>query len=320
MTELRAVVAVGGNALIREGQQGIIAEQRDNARAAARQLAALVAAGWRLVLTHGNGPQVGFILLRSELVGDAAPVPKLPLDLCVAETQGEIGSLLGSALAGELAQQGLRDRVVCVVTHTVVSPDDPAFQTPSKPIGPFYTAEQAAARQAREGWTMVEDAGRGHRRVVPSPTPQRIVEVTPIRTLLEAGFVVIAAGGGGIPVVERRAGVYEGVEAVVDKDLASALLASALGIPTLIITTGVDRVAVSYQRPDQRFLDRLTVREARQYLAAGEFPPGSMGPKILAAIGFLESGGQEVLITSPYRLEEAIAGRTGTRIVPDGEG
>ncbi len=311
------LVAVGGNALIRDGQRGTIAEQAENARATARPIASLVADGWRVVVTHGNGPQVGFILLRSEFVGDSAPVPQLSLDMCGADSQGGIGHILGNALLGELAEVGLLDRVACLLTHTVVAADDPAFRTPSKPIGPYFTVEQADAKRERAGWTMVEDAGRGYRRVVPSPRPLRIVETAQIRTLVESGYVVIAAGGGGIPVVERRPGAYEGVEAVIDKDLASALLASELGIPLLIISTGVDKVAVRFRRPDQRLLDQLTVSEARGYLDAGEFPAGSMGPKIQAAIMFLERGGSEVLIASPYRLAEAVAGDTGTRIVPD---
>jgi carbamate kinase len=313
----RAVIAVGGNALILDGQRGSIAEQFENARATVRPIAALVAAGWQIVLTHGNGPQVGFILLRSELVGDSAPIPRLTLDISVADSQGGIGYILNSSLTSELGRLGMRDRVACVLTHTVVAPDDPAFQNPTKPIGPWYPAERATVMQQRDGWIMVEDAGRGYRRVVPSPKPLRIVETSQIRALLEAGFVVIAAGGGGIPVVEGEPGIYRGIEAVIDKDLASALLAATLGMPLLIISTGVDKVAVHFRQPNQQFLDRLTLSEARSWLAAGEFPAGSMGPKIQAAITFLTLGGREVLITSPYRLDEAVVGATGTRIVPD---
>jgi len=243
-------------------------------------------------------------------------VPQLSLDMCGADSQGGIGHILGTALAGELARLGVRDRVVCLLTHTVVAEHDPAFGRPSKPIGPWFGQAQAVAKQ-RAGWTMVEEAGRGFRRVVASPRPLRIVETPQIQTLFDAGYVVIAAGGGGIPVVERASGGYAGVEAVIDKDLASALLASTLGIPLLIISTGVDQVAVHYRRSDQRMLDRLTISEARAYLDAGEFPPGSMGPKIEAAIMFLERGGGEVLITSPYRLADAVAGHAGTRILPD---
>ncbi len=313
----RAVVAIGGNALIRDGQQGTIAEQYDNASETARHIAALVAAGWGIVVTHGNGPQVGFILLRSELVPADAPIPKLSLEMSVADSQGGIGHILSQALLNELTDRGLPDRVVCVLTHVVVDRDDPAFASPTKPIGPAYTAEQAEEKTAREGWVMVEDSGRGYRRVVASPEPIRIVEGAQIRTLVDAGFVVIAVGGGGVAVVETAPGRYAGVEAVIDKDRASALLAASLEIPLLVLSTGVEQVAVHFRQPDERWLDRITVSEAAGYLADGEFPRGSMGPKVEAAITFLERGGEEVLITSPASLEQAIRGETGTRIVPD---
>lgn len=316
----RAVVAIGGNALIRDGQQGTIAEQSDNARETAQHIAALVAGGWGVVVTHGNGPQVGFILLRSELVPDDAPIPKLSLEMSVADSQGGIGHILGQALLNELAERGLPDRVVCVLTHVVVDAQDPAFREPTKPIGPFYTEPQAAERAARDGWTMIEDAGRGYRRVVASPEPIRIVEEAQIRALVDAGFVVIAVGGGGIAVIESEPGVYHGAEAVIDKDRASALLGASLSIPLLVLSTGVEQVAVHFRQPDERWLDRITTTEARRYLADGEFPRGSMGPKVEAAIRFLERGGQEVLITSPASLERALAGETGTRIVPDDMG
>src|SRR6185295_1191839 len=209
----------------------------------------------------------------------------------------------------ELGRLGLADRVVCVMTQTVVDPDDPAFQHPTKPIGPAYSAAEAERLQREEGWSMVEDAGRGYRRVVASPRPKRIVEAGAIRALVEAGFVVVACGGGGIPVVETEPGVYQGVEAVVDKDFASALLAASLGVTTFVISTGVEKVAVRFRQPDQRFLDRMTLSEAQGYLEAGEFPEGSMGPKIRAAIDLITRGGKEVIITSPAHLEEAIAGR-----------
>lgn len=313
----RAVVAIGGNALIKDGQRGTIAEQYENARETARHIADLCAAGWGVVVTHGNGPQVGFILLRSELMPEDAPVPRLSLEMSVADSQGGIGHILGQALLNELAARGLRDRAVCVLTHVVVDPADPAFGTPTKPIGPFYIAEQAAERAARDGWTIVEDSGRGYRRVVASPEPVRIVESDQIRALVDAGFVVIAVGGGGVAVVEVDDGVYTGVEAVIDKDRASALLAASLGIPLLVLSTGVEQVAVHFRQPDERWLDRITASEAEGYLADGEFPKGSMGPKVEAAIRFLRQGGQEVLITSPASLARAIAGETGTRIVPD---
>lgn len=314
----RAVVAIGGNALILDGQRGTIAEQYENARETAQHIAALVASGWGVVVTHGNGPQVGFILLRSELVPDDAPVPRLSLEMSVADSQGGIGHILGQALLNELGARGLPDRVVCVLTHVVVDEVDPAFREPTKPIGPFYTRQQADERTARNGWTMIEDAGRGYRRVVASPEPIRIVEGAQIRSLVDAGFVVIAVGGGGIAVVETAPGRYRGVEAVIDKDRASALLAASLNIPLLVLSTGVEQVAVHFRQPDERWLDRITATEAARYLADGEFPKGSMGPKVESAIRFLESGGREVLITSPASLQRAIDGETGTRIVPDG--
>ena len=315
--ERRAVIAIGGNALILDGQQGSIAEQAENARETARHVAGLVADGWGVVLTHGNGPQVGFILLRSELIGDSAPVPQLTLDMCVADSQGGIGHILGQAMLNELAARGLPDRVACVLTHTVVAADDRAFNDPTKPIGPYYTETEANGKRERLGWSVVEDSGRGYRRVVASPQPLRIVETPQIRTLVEAGFIVIGVGGGGIPVVEDPPGTYRGVEAVIDKDRASALLAASMGVPLLVLSTGVERVAVRFRQPDQRWLDRITVSEARRYLDEGEFPKGSMGPKVEAAISFLERGGEEVLITTPAALEQAMTGETGTRIVRD---
>ena len=315
--ERSAVIAIGGNALIRDGQRGTIAEQFENAVETAGHIASLVADGWRVVVTHGNGPQVGFILLRSELVGDSSPIPRLSLDMSVADSQGGIGHILGNALLNELGGRGIRDQVACVLTHVVVDERDPAFTDPTKPIGPAYSAEEAETKRTVEGWSMVEDSGRGFRRVVPSPHPLRIVETEQIRALVQAGFVVIAAGGGGIPVVETDPAGYRGVEAVIDKDLASALLAASLGIPLLVLSTGVERVAIHFRQPDERLLDRLTVSEASRYLEEGEFPRGSMGPKVEAAITFLEHGGSEVLITSPSSLERAFAGESGTRIVAD---
>lgn len=315
--EHRAVIAIGGNALILDGQQGSIAEQRVNATETARHIADLVANGWGVVVTHGNGPQVGFILLRSELVPVDAPIPKLSLEMSVADSQGGIGHILGEALLNELAARGHPDRVVCVLTHVVVDPSDPAFGRPTKPIGPFYSKADAEARVARDGWTIIEDSGRGYRRVVASPEPQRIVELAQIRALVDAGFVVIAVGGGGIAVIETAPGQYRGVEAVIDKDRGSALLAASLGVPLLVLSTGVERVAVHFRQPDERWLEQMSASEAAAYLAAGEFPKGSMGPKVEAAIGFLERGGQEVLITTPSALGRAIAGETGTRVLPD---
>ena len=315
--ERSAVIAIGGNALILDGQKGSIAEQFANATETASHIASLVADGWRVVVTHGNGPQVGFILLRSELIGESSGIPRLSLDMSVADSQGGIGHILGNALLNELGSRGISDQVACILTHVVVDPADAAFREPTKPIGPSYDAKEADRKRRDEGWAMVEDSGRGYRRIVPSPHPLRIVEAEQISSLVASGFVVIAAGGGGIPVVETASAGYRGVEAVIDKDLASALLAGSLGIPLLVLSTGVERVAIHFRQPDERYLDRLTVTEARGYLADGEFPKGSMGPKVEAAITFLEHGGTEVLITSPANLEEAFAGRSGTRIVAD---
>jgi carbamate kinase len=310
----RAVIAIGGNALIAEGQQGTIDEQFGNARAAAREVAVLVEDGWRVVVTHGNGPQVGFILLRSEMLSGAPFIPKLSLDMCVADSEGGIGYIVTNSLANELGRRGLKQGSVCVLTQTVVDVDDPAFLRPTKPIGSAFSAEEAVERRQRDGWSLVEEAGRGFRRVVPSPKPVRILETGAIKSLLDAGFVVVAAGGGGIPVVEVEPDVYRGVEAVIDKDLASAYLAASLGVPLLVISTGVERVAVRYRQPDQRQLERVRLSELRGYLEAGEFPEGSMGPKIRAAIEFLEQGGEEVVITSLECLSAAIAGSAGTHI------
>jgi carbamate kinase len=314
-----ALIAVGGNALIAEHQIGTIAEQFANASQIAGQVASLVEGGWRIVVTHGNGPQVGFILLRSELVNGKAFTPSLTLDMCVADSEGGVGYIIENTLLNELGRRGLKDQVACVLTQAVVDANDPAFQHPTKPIGSAFDADEAERHRSQDGWQVVEDAGRGYRRVVASPRPVRIVEIRAIRALLEAGLVVIAAGGGGIPVVETEQGLYRGVEAVIDKDLASAYLGASLGIPVLAITTGVEQVAVHYRRPDQRNLGRVTLSEIRRYLAGGEFPEGSMGPKIRAAVEFLERGGEEVVITSLGCLEQALAGSSGkgTHIVCD---
>jgi len=309
------LIAVGGNALIREGQRGTIPEQFENARATAAPVSALAAEGWRIVLTHGNGPQVGFILRRSEMVTDAEFTPRLTLDMCVADSEGGIGYILANSLVSAMGRRGLRDRVACVLTQTVVDARDPAFTHPSKPIGTGYSREEAERHRTQDDWVLVEDAGRGYRRLVPSPRPVRVVEADAIAALLEAGFLVIAGGGGGIPVVEVEPGVYRGVEAVVDKDFASSHLAAHLGASTFVLSTGVEKVAVGFRTPAQRFLDRITLAEARRHLDAGEFPEGSMGPKVRAAIEFVERGGGRAIITSPAHIGDAMAGRTGTHLV-----
>ena len=309
-----AVIAIGGNSLILDSKKITVADQYQAASETAHHIAALVAAGYRVVITHGNGPQVGFILLRSDLARNV--LHQVPLDSCVADTQGALGYQIGQTLANELKRQGIQKPIATVVTQVLVDNRDPAFANPTKPIGSFYTEEEAQKHKAESGWTLKEDAGRGWRRVVASPKPLRIVEENTVRLLLEQDVVVIAVGGGGIPVRENEKGELEGCAAVIDKDLASCLLAKNLKADLFIISTGVDKVAVDYKKPTQRELDKLTVAEAKKYLAEGQFPAGSMGPKIEAAIDFLEHGGKEVIITQPFLLEDAIAGRNGTHLVP----
>ena len=309
-----AVIAIGGNSLILDSKKITVKDQYQAASETAHHIAALVAAGYRVVITHGNGPQVGFILLRSDLARNV--LHQVPLDSCVADTQGALGYQIGQTLANELKRQGIQKPIATVVTQVLVDNRDPAFANPTKPIGSFYTEEEAQKHKAESGWTLKEDAGRGWRRVVASPKPLRIVEEDTVRLLLEQDVVVIAVGGGGIPVRENEQGELEGCAAVIDKDLASCLLAKNLKADLFIISTGVDKVAVDFKKPTQRELDRLTVAEAKKYLAEGQFPAGSMGPKIEAAIDFIEHGGKEVIITQPFLLEEAIAGRNGTHLVP----
>ncbi|MEV0094956.1 carbamate kinase [Streptomyces sp. NPDC050738] len=315
------VVAIGGNALLRGGPTATIAEQFEAARTLAEPLGELVAAGHRLVVTHGNGPQVGFIKRRSDLMADLAPeLPSLDLDMCVADSQGSIGYILASTLAGHLKAVGHGDRVAALVTHTVVDPTDPAFGRPTKPIGSFYDEVTARELAALHGWCVAEDSGRGWRRLVPSPSPVRVIEQGAVAGLLGQGYVVIAGGGGGIPVVEEPDGTYRGVEAVIDKDATSAQLATALGAELLAITTGVEQAAVDYGRPTQRPLGRVTAAEARRHLADGQFPAGSMGPKVEAALAYLGAAAApdaRVLVTSPAALAGAMRGSGGTWFVRD---
>jgi carbamate kinase len=308
-----ALIAVGGNSLIRAGQRGTIDEQRANAAMTARAVAQLVRTGYAAVVTHGNGPQVGAQLLRSELA--AGQVIPEPLDVCGADTQGAIGYVLEQAIEQALADAGLAASVCTIVTQVVVDGHDPAFRRPSKPVGLFYSADEAQRHERERGWVMVEDAARGWRRVVPSPEPLEIVEIEAIRSLVRAGCLVIAAGGGGIPVV-RRAGQLVGVEAVIDKDRASALLAIQLGAELLVISTDTDYVYVNYRRPAQRPLRQVSAAALARYQRWGHFPPGSMGPKVEAALRFLRAGGREVIVTSPERLVDAVLCGAGTHIVP----
>jgi len=307
------LLAVGGNSLIRAGEKGTNAEQLANSRRAAGEITRLVRDGWRIVLTHGNGPQVGAELLRSER--GASQVPGHPLDVCDACTQGEIGYLLQQSLDNELRTAGLRIPVVTVLTQVVVSLDDPAMQTPTKPIGPFYSQTQAKERQASLGWQMVEDAARGFRRVVPSPEPVAILELETIRDLVEKGALVIACGGGGIPVAWKN-GRLEGVEAVIDKDRASALLASGLRVDLFAISTDTDYLYLDYKKLAQRPLHIVGASELRAYAEAGHFPPGNMGPKVESILRFLDQGGREAIITSDESLYRAVLGLAGTHVVP----
>jgi carbamate kinase len=306
----RAVVAIGGNALVRDGNASVGAVRATLAETNVH-IAALAAGGWSMAITHGNGPQVGYGLLRHE--AGAAVAPRDPLDVLGAETQGSLGYLIQQSLSGALVARGVPRAVVTVVTQVVVDPSDPAFASPTKPVGPFYSHADAQDRAQAYGWVIVEDAGRGWRRVVPSPEPVEVVEAAVIGSLLDDDVVVVAAGGGGIPVVRSEAGLA-GIEAVIDKDFTSAVLGRAVRADALVIATSVERVAVGFGTPAQRWLDHLSVADAQGYLAAGEFPAGSMGPKIAAAVRFIEAGGDFVVITTPLRLGDAMAGRGGTRV------
>lgn len=308
------VIAIGGNSLIKDSSHMSVLDQYRAAGETAHHIAGLVAGGWRVVVTHGNGPQVGFILLRSELA--KGTLHQVPLESCVADTQGAIGYQIQQTLENELRRRGIWQPVATVVTQVRVDRNDPAFEHPSKPIGPFYTEAEAREHATRDGWAVREDAGRGWRRVVPSPRPLEIIEEPVIRELLKRRIVVIAVGGGGIPVLKNDEGLLEGCAAVIDKDQATALLAMHLKAGVLVISTGVDKVALDYGKPTQRELDRMTVAEAKRHLSEGQFPAGSMGPKIEAAVRFLEHGGKRVVITQPHLLEAAIEGKTGTHIVP----
>ena len=308
-----AVVAIGGNSLIKDTTHQTVRDQYIAAGETCRHIAGMIKDGWNVVITHGNGPQVGFILRRSELA--AHELHEVPLDVCGADTQGAIGYALQQNLYNDFARLGVDKRAVTVITQTEVSADDPAFGEPTKPIGSYMDAEQAARRHEQDGWSVAEDAGRGWRRVVPSPAPKRIVEEDVIRDLLADGVVVIAVGGGGIPVIADPQGELHGVAAVIDKDLASSLLASSLGAELFVISTSVEKVALRFGTPEQEWVDRLTPRDARRLLAEGvHFARGSMAPKVEAAVAFVEATGGAALITNPESVERALAGETGTRI------
>ncbi|MEO8955252.1 MAG: carbamate kinase [Ktedonobacteraceae bacterium] len=310
-----AVVAIGGNSLIKDEAHKSVPDQFDAVRETAVHIAEMIAQGWNVVVTHGNGPQVGFILLRSEY--SRSVLHAVPLDSCGADTQGAIGYMIQQALHNEFRRRGIHRACATVVTQVLVDRNDPALQNPSKPIGSFYKEDDARTKMAQEGWSMVEDAGRGWRRVVPSPVPQEIIERDAIETLITNGFIVVAVGGGGIPVVRDSEGNLSGVEGVIDKDLASSLLASKLHADLLLISTAVEKASLHFKKPEQRDLDTITLSEAKRYYDEGHFAKGSMGPKVRAIINYLEQGGRAALITMPETIGKALAGQTGTWIIPD---
>ncbi len=313
-----AVVAIGGNSLIRDAAHQTVEAQREAAKETTRHIADMVEAGWEVAIGHGNGPQVGFILRRSEIAAKAEGLHEVPLDVCVADSQGAIGYALQQTLQNWLFQRGIHKNVATVVTQVLVDRDDPAFQRPTKPIGGFMDEEEARRREATMGWSVVEDAGRGWRRVVASPAPKEVVELDTVTALINAGVVVVSVGGGGIPVIDRGAGEYVGIAAVIDKDYASSLLAQSIKANLFLISTGVEKVALNFGKPDQQFLDRMTVSEARRYLAEGtHFAKGSMAPKIEAILAYLEAGGEHAIITTPENIGRALNGETGTHLYPD---
>lgn len=310
-----AIVAIGGNSLITENGSADVGSQWDAVRETCRHIALMVADGWHIVITHGNGPQVGYALRRSE-IAQKEGIHGEPLDFLVANTQGSIGYMIQQAMDNSLRRLGINRTCATVITQIRVDHDDPAFKRPSKPIGGFMTEAEAKQHQSADGWQVVEDAGRGWRRVVASPIPRAIQEINAIQALMLSGYVVIAAGGGGIPVIRTDVGSLRGVEAVIDKDRASSLLAQQLRADLFIISTGVEKVALNFGKANQQFLDSMTLMQAAQYIQEGQFPAGSMLPKIEAAVEFVRNGGPQAIITDPANLTNALRGETGTRIVP----
>lgn len=310
------IVAIGGNSLVRENGRDTVQDQYEAVCETAINIADMVEEGFNVVVTHGNGPQVGFGLRRSEIANEEVGMPIVPLVNCGADTQGGIGYQIQQALTNEFSNRGLNKKVATVITQVEVSIDDPNFKNPTKPVGSFFTLEQAEEmKKEHPDWTFIEDSGRGYRRVVPSPKPIDIVEKEAIKTLINAGFVVIAVGGGGIPVIKKGNNTYEGIDAVIDKDFATSLLAEQVKAETLIITTGVSRVCINFGRPNQKALEKITFEETKQYILENHFAPGSMLPKIEASLRFLESNGSRVIITNPESLKEAIKEQAGTHIV-----
>lgn len=312
-----AVIAIGGNSLIKDKDHQTVEDQYAAATETCHHIADMIEQGWNVAIGHGNGPQVGFILRRSEIAAKTAGMHEVPLDVCGADSQGAIGYALQQNLNNEFYRRGMKKSVATIVTQVLVDRNDPSFQHPSKPIGGFMDEAEAKRREAEEQWAIVEDAGRGWRRVVASPIPQKIIELDAVQTLMDAGIVVITVGGGGIPVIETEAGDYVGTAAVIDKDFASSLLAREIHADLFVISTAVEKVYINYNKPDQRAIDVMTVSEAKKYIAEGHFAKGSMLPKIQACIMYLEAGGKEALITDPAHITAALRGETGTRIIPD---
>lgn len=309
-----AIVAVGGNALIRDPKKTGLQDQFESVRFTVPYIVDLIQAGYSVAITHGNGPQVGFLLRKNEI--SAKEVPPAPLDYIGSNTQGSIGYMFETSLYNEFRRRNMPNRAVALVTETVVDANDPAFKNPTKPIGSFMDEATAKMRQEQDGWSVVEDSGRGWRRVVPSPRPKRIIQESIIRELLEQGETVIAVGGGGVPVAEAEDGTISGLEAVIDKDLASSVLASSIGADLFLISTEVEKVALDFTKPSRRWLDKLTIAEAEQYLREGQFGKGSMEPKVRAVIDYLKNGGKEAIITNSENIIRSLRGESGTRFIP----
>jgi len=308
-----ALIAFGGNALLPENQRGVQEEQMNNAEKAAQLMVHIVRKGYELIIVHGNGPQVGNLLIQMEEA--VTKIPPYTLDLCNAMTEGSMGFMLERAITNELRRRSIDKEVITLVTQVLVDRNDPAFENPTKPVGPFYTKYRAQQLAREKKWTMVEDAGRGYRKVVPSPKPIDVVPKWIIKDLVLAGRIVVAAGGGGIPVIINGRGLFEGIEAVIDKDFAASQIAREVKVDLFIILTGIERVCLNFGKPDQQEIPVMTVDEAQKYLGEGQFPPGSMGPKIQAAIDYIRAGGREVLITKASHLKAALLKRSGTRII-----
>jgi carbamate kinase len=317
-TKKVAVVAIGGNSLILDAKHQSVEDQYQAAKETTFHIADMIEAGWEVAIGHGNGPQVGFILRRSEIAAKLEGMHEVPLDVCGADSQGAIGYALQQNLQNWLFQRKIQKNVATVVTQVLVDRNDPAFQNPTKPIGGFMDESEAKRREAAMGWSVVEDAGRGWRRVVASPLPKEVVELDTVKALINAGVVVITVGGGGIPVIDPGDGNYQGTAAVIDKDYASSLLAQSIKADLLMISTAVEKVAINFGKPDQQWLDRITLSEAKKYLAEGKhFARGSMAPKIQAIIWYMEAGGKHAIVTNPENIGRALRNETGTHIVPD---